>query len=161
METDQGDKGDACLLRSSPSMLTDHNMKMQPISTFSPLPSLSIWPFLLFLPLTFSSWSLHLRRSSPGSLSLSLSFSVLVSQEMKQTVENGLWRNVWWRKKRGRDGAVSTFSCYLHCCTWPQRKEDQSLIASGPAKNLIEILNKNTKGNYKQSWIVIFSQSSC
>lgn len=124
METDQGDKGDACLLRSSPSMLTDHNMKMQPISTFSPLPSLSIWPFLHFLPLTFSSWSLHLIRSGPVSLSLSLSFSVLVSQEMKQTVENGLWRNVWLSdgEKKRRAQAVSTFPCYLHCCTWPQKE---------------------------------------
>lgn len=110
-------------------------------------------------PLTFSSWSLHLTRSSPVSPSLLLSFSVLVSQEMKQTVENGLWRNVWLsdgEKKKRRDGAVSTFPCYLHCCTWPQRKEDQSLITSGPVKNLTEILNKNTKGSYMQSWIVIF-----
>lgn len=32
METDQGDKGDACLLCSSLSTLTDHNMKMKPIA---------------------------------------------------------------------------------------------------------------------------------
>lgn len=32
METDRGDEGDACFLRSSPSTLTDRNMKTQPIA---------------------------------------------------------------------------------------------------------------------------------
>lgn len=148
METDQGDKGDACLLRSSPSMLTDHNMKMQLISTFSPLPSLSIWPFLLFLPLTFSSWSLHLIRSSPVSLSLSLSFSVLFSQEMKQTVENGLWRNVWLsdggkKEERWSSKHFSVLSLLLHMAPKEGRSVTDYISSS-------QKLNWNSKQKHKR-----------
>ena len=57
METDQGDKGDACLLRSSLSTLTDHNMKTRPIALSLP-PSLVHSQFL--------SSSLHM--SGPSSL---------------------------------------------------------------------------------------------
>lgn len=59
METDRGDKGDACLLRSSLSTLTDHNMKTRPIALSPSLP-----PSLLHSQ--FLSSSLHM--SGPSSL---------------------------------------------------------------------------------------------
>lgn len=98
METDQGDKGDACLLHSSLSMLTDHNMKTQAIALLSLPPSISIprflfeyispfllvsaWPFLLISPSnTLLFW-------------LCPYFSVILFVRDREDRKNGLWRNV-------------------------------------------------------------------
>lgn len=47
METDHGDEGDACSLRSAPSTLTDRNMKTQPMAPSLPaFLSISLFLFL-------------------------------------------------------------------------------------------------------------------
>lgn len=153
METDQGDKGDACLLRSSPSMPTDHNMKMQPMSTFSPLTSLSIWPFILFLPLTFSSWSLHLTRPSPVSLSLSLSFSIGWSRNetdsRKLTVEEvSDCLMVKKKEERWSSKHFSVLSPLLHMSPMEGRSVTDYIWSS-------QKLNWNSKQKYKRALYAI------
>lgn len=117
METDQGDKGDACLLCSSLSTLTDHNMKMQPIA-LSPsfafnfslpvciCPGLPLffspWPFLLIFP----SHTLQ----SCLSKSLCLVLCIFVCQGQKKIGENGLWRNVCSSSGRQLCSVISTVS---------------------------------------------------